>query len=160
VIHIVIFNVVQLAVAFYAFRRGGAPERWVGALMLLANIATAFRPYNAATSFGSLDAYLFGIDLLLLLAFAALALTADRFWPMWVAALQLDAVAIHMVRGIDPEMVPYVYAWLTGQIAYPMMAILAIGTTRHQRRLSASGSDPDWTRHERGTSERLAARPS
>jgi len=128
-------------------------------MMVVAAVATELRPYDPAVSYGGLDPFLFAIDGILLASFAAIAWKADRFWPMWLTALQLDAVAVHVIRRIDPEVVPYVYAWVTGQIAYPMMALLAAGTVRHQRRLLTLGVDRPWSRHEQGTPERLATGP-
>lgn len=144
-IHIIVFNLVQLAVAVFAFSRGGPPERWIAGLMLVANIATAIRPYDPAVSYAAVDPALLTIDLLLLLGFVGVALIANRFWPMWIAALQLDAVAIHLLRTIDATMVPFAYAWATGQIAYPMLILLAVGTLRSARRRRTTGFERHWS---------------
>src|SRR3546814_11663363 len=88
------------------------------------------------------------IDFGLLLALSAIAGAADRFWPIWLAAFQLVAVAAHGVTAYNPEILPVAYWWIVGKIAYPMFAIFAIGTRRLHRRTRAGLKAYDWT-HQR-----------
>ncbi|WP_156361775.1 hypothetical protein [Sphingomonas sp. Leaf343] len=150
-LHIVVFNVVLIAVVAFAVWGGGAPERIVAGLMFVANAATALLPYDPGSTFLWLDWSGFGVDALLFVAFTAVALRADRYWPIWLAALQLVAVAIHLVRIVDRALVPLVYAWSIGQIAYPLMALLVAGTVRHRQRLRDFGDDPSWSGETRCT---------
>ena len=154
--HIVIFNVVFLWVVAHAVLHGGAPERWTAAFMVAASVATLVRPYDPLVTFQALDLPLFAIDAALLAGFIWVALRAERYWPMWIAALQLTAIAVHIIRAIDLQLVPLVYEWAVGKIAYPMILLLVIGTARHRSRLQRFGSDPDWSRHERRNPEALA----
>src|SRR3546814_4609403 len=62
--------------------------------------------------------------------FRSLANFADRFWPMWLAAFQLVAVASHGASAYNPGILPVAYWWIVGKISYPMIAILVIGTLR------------------------------
>ncbi|MBM6576489.1 hypothetical protein KCP91_08890 [Microvirga sp. SRT01] len=143
-LHILVFNVALIAVAAFALWGGGAPERWVAGLMVAANAATALLPYDPASTFHSLDWSGFGVDAVLFAAFTAVALRANRYWPIWLAALQMVSVAIHVIRIVDRALVPLVYAWSIGQIAYPLMALLVAGTIRHRRRCREFGHDPAW----------------
>lgn len=140
----VIFDIVLAAICLYAARRGGLPERMTAVAMAVAAIATALIPTDHQTSFSSVEWTELGIDAGLLLALAALACASDRYWPMWVTALQLDAIAIHAVRAMDTTLIPAVYAAGVGWAAYPMLALLAIGTYRHQQR-SLICRDADWS---------------
>src|SRR3546814_14924405 len=81
------------------------------------------------------------IDFGLLLALSAIAGAADRFWPIWLAAFQLVAVAAHGVTAYNPAILPVAYWWIVGKIAYSMVALLAIGTRGHPQigRESMSG---------------------
>lgn len=141
---IIVFNVVQLAASFYALRWGGAPERWTAWMMAAAAALTALLPYNADVSFQSINPTTFAVDVILMLGLCGLAIRADRYWPMWMAALQLIAIAVHVVRGIDPTILPVVYNRSVGKVAYPMILLLVIGTRRHASRLNA-GAERDWS---------------
>lgn len=159
-IGIVLFALCQLLASAYACWRGGAPERLVGALLLAALVATVLTPLQASYTYAGLNWPLLRIDLLLLMALVAVALLADRFWPMWLAATQLVAIGAHGVRVYSPDIVPVAYWALTSRIAYPMLLLLMLGTARHRLRLSAGMPEYGWTlqrlRHGRGDSARPA----
>lgn len=122
----------------YAWRRGGQPERVTAAMTATAIVATLVVP---RADFSRVVDQLLLIDGALLLGLTAVALAADRFWPLYFAALQLLTVALHGVRAYDPAILPAVYARLGGELAYPTLVILAIGTWRHVRR----GAEADWS---------------
>src|SRR3546814_5986569 len=67
---------------------------------------------------------------------------------MWLAAFQLVAVAAHGASAYNPGILPVAYWWIVGKISYPMIAILVIGTLRHDRRKRLGGPEFGWT-HER-----------
>ena len=142
---ILLFCVAQVLVSGYALWRGGKPERLVGSVLLIAMIATALMPVAPGRSYYMLHLPLLAIDLLLLSALTAVALRANRFWPLWLAALQLLAIGVHGVRAYDPHILPIVYARIVGEIAYPMLALLVIGTVRHHSRALRLGGERDWS---------------
>ena len=78
-----------------------------------------------------MEAEIFAIDIVVLLAFIHLTLKSDRFWPMWVTAFQLLAVTIHTIVMVVPQITPWAFA--TGAVfwAYPMLLTLAIGSCEH-----------------------------
>lgn len=141
---IIAFNVVQVAACLYALRWGGAPERAVAVMMAAAAALTALLPFDPDHTFLSIDEPQLIVDTVLLLGLIGLATRADRFWPMWVASLQLVALAVHLVRGFDPLILPTVYNRAIGKLAYPMIALLVIGTYRHLAR-SRGGAERDWS---------------
>ena len=141
---IIIFNAVQLCACFYALRRGGAPERWTAWMMAGAAALTALRPFMTDAGYRSVNPIVLTVDTMLLLGMAVLACRADRFWPIWAAALQLVAIAVHATRALDPMILPEVYNRTLGKVAYPMIAMLVIGTLRHIRRKEA-GNERDWS---------------
>jgi len=145
VTRILLFCVAQVLVSGYALWRGGKPERLVGSVLLIAMIATALMPVAPGRSYYMLHLPLLAIDLLLLSALTAVALRANRFWPLWLAALQLLAIGVHGVRAYDPHILPIVYARIVGEIAYPMLALLVIGTVRHHSRALRLGGERDWS---------------
>ncbi len=145
VTHIYIFHILQGAVCLYALLRGGRPERWTAIMLFFASVATWFIPFDPSTSFRSIETFELVIDLSLMGGLMTVALLANRFWPLWLAALHLLAIGIHGVRGFDADLVPWMYAAAGGKLAYPMILVLALGVMRHQRRLAIHGQDPDWS---------------
>lgn len=128
------FIVLLLVTGMFATWRGGAPEKTIGAVMLAGALATAAANANGALGYRAVEWQLLWIDVAVLGAFTAVALYANRFWPLWLAALQCIAVAAHGVRAFDPNLLPLVYWWLLGKISYPMILIWCIGVMRHHRR--------------------------
>jgi len=145
VIHVYVFNILQGAVCLYALLRGGRPERWTAIMLLVASWATWLVPFDPATSFRSIDTMGLAIDLVLMGGLTVMAAVANRFWPLWLAAVHLLAIGVHGVRGFDPGLMPWMYAVAAGKLAYPMILLLALGVMRHQRRLALYGRDPDWS---------------
>ncbi len=142
---ILIFYLVQIAASAYATWRGGAPERAVAALLLVAAIVSSLIPVIPGRTFFVIDVDVIAIDLVLLSVLVLIAVRADRFWPLWLAALQLVAIGVHGVRAYDPHILPIVYARIVGEIAYPMLALLVIGTVRHHSRALRLGGERDWS---------------
>lgn len=142
---ILLFVIVQLLVSGYALLRGGWPERAVAMSMIAAAVATGLISPYASPDFRHVVTALLAIDLAFLGVVAAVALSADRYWPMWLTAVQANAVAIHGVRVYEAQLVPYAYAWAAAKASYLMLAILAVGVWRHVERERAFGTEADWT---------------
>lgn len=154
------FLVAQLLASGYAAAQGGAPERLVAAMLAVAAAATTLLPRPSLVAYDAVFWGVVWVDLALLIALVAVAATADRFWPMWLAALQLITLATHGVRGYDSSLLPWAYWLLAGKIAYPMMLLLVVGTVRHRERKHAGLPEFAWTAqrhsHERRTDRALA----
>lgn len=129
----------------YALLKGGAPERIGTTLVLVGSLLTLAAISSQAGSYSSVETGVFIVDLATLLAFLALAIRAQRFWPLWIAALQLIGTLGHIVKLVDPHLIPKAYAFAAIVWSYPMLLILALGTFNHQRRLKRNGSDPSWS---------------
>jgi hypothetical protein len=121
----------------YALLKGGRPERIGATIIAVGSVfSVAFMPIwidrVEAVEIGILL-----VDLVCLAAFAALALRADRFWPIWVAALVGVGLLGHLARWYDGfEISMRVYAMSLAIWSYPMLAAIAIGTFNHQRRMA------------------------
>ncbi|WP_246848416.1 hypothetical protein [Sphingomonas beigongshangi] len=144
--HVLVFNCALGLVCLIAFLAGGAPERWTAIIFIIGAAATFVAPfYNAQRPYGGLEPMLLAIDVLMLGGLVAIALRADRYWPLYVSALHLIGIAVHGVKAIQPALVPWMYAGASGKIAYPMLVLLAVGAVRHRKRVLRFGSDPDWS---------------
>ncbi|WP_375395189.1 hypothetical protein [uncultured Sphingomonas sp.] len=144
-VYIVVFNLIQLLASLYAFLRGGAPERLAGGLLLIAALLTRIFFLGSVSPYFGIEIGILAVDVVLLVALVMLALYADRFWPIWLAALQALGAGAHIAKAIDPTVVSMAYAILLSVWSYPMVLILAAATLRHQRRIAVAGSDLDWS---------------
>jgi len=87
----------------------------------------------------------FLVDVLVFVAFAVLALRANRFWPIWVSSLLGLGVLAHLARWAGPDTMPWAYQLVMSIWSYPILAIIAIGTFNHRRRLGRFETDRSWS---------------
>ena len=145
VIRILFFNLLVLGSCGYAILRGGAPERITGWLLILASVLTPLATQGLSVRYIEAEAGVFIVDLALLVALTIIALKADRMWPLVLAAMQLDATAVHILKLFDADLIRITYALMIAMWSYPMLVILAIGTVRHRRRMARFGEDRAWS---------------
>ncbi len=86
------------------------------------------------------------VDLATLAAFVALALFSDRFWPLWIAGLQLTASTAHLLKLVNDDLVPLAYAMAERFWSYPILIIIAIGAFRAERRRTRGPPEPSLAR--------------
>jgi hypothetical protein len=136
------FAILMIGCWIYALVRGGSPER-IGSSIFVAGSLISL---TTQVPFRTLEVGFLAIDILWLTAFLTLALKADRFWPLWIAAFQFITVAGHVVKIVDPDITGRTYHFMIVIWSYPMILLMIIGTWRHQRRLAHFGSDRSWSR--------------
>ena len=113
----------------------GAPTRSAAAICLIATLATRLVLSPLTSRHSSVEAGVFLVDLLALAGFTAIALRTDRFWPLWVAGLQLTTILAHLCKAAQFELIPQVYAVAARFWVYPIFLIIVIGSWRsHQCR--------------------------
>ena len=132
--HYLLYWAYLLLIFGYAFWRGSRPERMAAAACLLATITTVVVIPPVSLRYSSPDLTLLAIDLAMLAAFTAIALTSDRFWPLWVAGLQLTMTMSHLMKAINSDLIPRVYAAASIFWSYPILLLILIGTWRAHRR--------------------------
>lgn len=143
--HSILFMVLLATCIPYALLRGAAPER-IGALVAAAaTILSGLALAGSRIVYQNAEIGTFGVDVAALAAFFALALRADRYWPLLAAGLQGDAVMIHLCKILQPDILPLGYAIGLSIWSYPILLVLAIGTYRHRRRIAAYQIDPSWS---------------
>jgi hypothetical protein len=139
------FYALLLAVCVYAFAVGGGPERLGAAVYALACVASHFVFSASPIKFRSVETGVFLVDVLLFVAFAVLALRANRFWPIWVSALLGLGVLAHLARWAGPDTIPWAYQLVMSIWSYPILAIIAMGAFGHRQRLARFGTDRSWS---------------
>lgn len=129
----------------YALVRGGAPERLAAAMLVGAGLLTLAVERQAAVRFSSVELGVMAVDLALLVGLFALSMQANRWWPLLLAAFQLMTLLGHLGKWLNPDLMRLGYAIMLFAPAYPLIAVLAAGTHRHQRRLRRHGVDTAWS---------------
>lgn len=130
-----IFAPVLLAVCIYAWLRGGRDERIVAATCFGGTAATMLVISPIHQRYAGVEEGLLLVDLAVLSGFSLVALRSKRFWPLWVAGLQLTTSLGHLLKGVDQDLLPKAYGAALQFWSYPILIILAVGTYRRHQRL-------------------------
>lgn len=140
-------HIASVFLALAIWRWGGGPERWLIGLF----IATMVAPFYLFKLFG-LGNVAFGpyywlwicIDGVAIVAFVAVALNANRNYPLWVAAFQLVAIGAHAVRGMADAVSPFAYLVLSTGPSYCQLLLIFGGFLRHVQRERRFGPYREW----------------
>lgn len=124
----------------YALTRGRADERLIAVVCVVASVVTAFALSSWRHRYSGVETGELLVDIVTLGAFVFVALRSHRFWPLWVAGLQLTTSMSHVLKAIDLGLVPQAYAAAEKFWSYPILLILAIGTWRGHRRSKREAS--------------------
>jgi hypothetical protein len=130
----------------YALWRGRKYERLSAAICIIATILSAFgfyvmRRFHPIDYSGVQTSDLI-VDSLVLVSFIFIAMRSDRFWPLWVAGLQLTISMSHLFKAIDLGLMPRAYAAAERFWSYPTLLIIAIGAWRQHRRYAVNPQAP------------------
>ena len=123
-----------LAICAYALWRGRNDERVAALTALGASVANRFVLSPTVTRYSGLEGGVLAVDVAVFLVFTALALQSRRFWPLWIAGLQLTTLLGHLLKVVDFSLFPYAYGAALRFWSYPILLIIAVGTWRGQRR--------------------------
>ena len=133
-IRMILFNALLLGACGYAWWKGRSDERIVATVCFVASFGTFAVLSSLKTLYSNLEVGVLGVDVLVFAAFTYVALRSDRFWPLWIAGLQLTTATAHFLRVMDPNLVPIAYSAAARMWSYPILIILAVGTWRGQQR--------------------------
>jgi hypothetical protein len=140
-----VYFAILLACWAYSLWRGGGPEKVGASIIGIGSILSEALVSAAPIRFSGVEMGVFAVDVATLVACVALALVAERFWPLWVAALQLIGTAGHAVKLVDASIIRLAYAIILAFWTYPMLLLIVVGTHRHQVRLARAGGDKSWS---------------
>jgi hypothetical protein len=140
--HWIIFWIVLVASCGYALWRGRKYERIAALVFIAATVLSIWMRSPLHGRYSGIEISDVVIDSAVLAAVIAIALVSDRFWPLWAAGLQLVDSMSHMLKAIQPNLLPAVYAAAERFWSYPILIILLIGAWRqHRRSLADTGLD-------------------
>ena len=140
-----IFWALLIITCGYALWRGRKYEQLSALVFIAATIASVLARTSGQERYFAVERSDLIIDTLVLAAMVAIALRSDRFWPLWVAGLQLTISLSHVLKAIQPDLLPLAYAAAERFWSYPTLIILFIGA---------------WRQHRRGMSEQREALPA
>lgn len=140
-----LFIPLLIIVLGYALIKGGTPERLAALIIIVASVSTVTTWAPSDLRYKSVEVGIFLTDFFMMLALVVLALKAERFWTLWVAAFQVMQFASHIPEVLVPDLLPVTYKVVISIWSYPMLILLAIGTFRHSQRVRAYGSDRSWS---------------
>ncbi|HEY8603766.1 hypothetical protein [Tsuneonella suprasediminis] len=143
----------MLAIA--AWRYGGGPERVLAGVLLWFAIAFPIANWLLGqwTDFSRVDTANAILDGVALIVSLAVALKANRVYPMWFAAFQVLAATAHLVKNLAHGTAALAYVVLYAGPSYCQIVILALGIWNHHRRVRKYGTYRAW----RNSSSRLRA---
>jgi hypothetical protein len=131
--HYVIYWAILLLICAFAFWRGRQEERIAAGACLAATIVTVWIIPPVALRYSAMDPAQLAIDGAMLATFVTIALRSERFWPLWVAGLQLTMSTSHLMKAIDSDLLPRAYAAAAVLWSYPILLIIFVGTWRAHR---------------------------
>ncbi|NJC05169.1 hypothetical protein GGQ97_000962 [Sphingomonas kaistensis] len=118
---------VLVAVSFW---RGRTDERVAAGVCVGGTLLTVFVGNKLAIDHSYFDLAAFGVDVLVLAAFLAIALRSDRFWPLWVAGLQLTTTSVHFLMILSPRLPGGIFGAALAFWSYPILFLIGIGAWR------------------------------
>jgi hypothetical protein len=130
---VALFYGLLLAVVALAFWRGRREERTAATICVAGTLFTALASALAGDRFRQFEPMAFAVDVLVLLSFFAIALRSDRFWPLWVAGLQLTAASVHLLKLLEPALMSFVFRAALAFWSYPILLIIAVAALRTPR---------------------------
>lgn len=130
-LRVILYNALLIGACSYAWLRGRTDERIAAATCLIATIAS----FALVTQlrFSEVEFGVLAVDLATLGVFVAVALRSERFWPLWVSGLQLTSSVTHLLKLVEPSLMPFAYSAAEAVWSYPILIILAVGTWRVRR---------------------------
>lgn len=138
------YGVLFLGCSGYALLRGGGPERAVALIVIFGSLISPLVA-PAHPNFTRVSLLLLAVDLADQLALVIVAMRADRFWPIFAAAVHWLSPMSSLAKVAFPLIAPIIYG-VTEQLSFVLvLLILAIGTWRHRSRLARFGSDASWS---------------
>lgn len=129
-----LFRILLLLVAVYAFVRGSRDERQVGIVLVAGVIATTLALSPIGNRYHGLETTVMLVDIAVFAGFLWVALRSERFWPLWIAGLQLTTIIGHLLKAGDAQLFARAYGAALSFWGYPIVLILAIGTWRGTQR--------------------------
>ncbi|MEM6475158.1 MAG: hypothetical protein AAF687_03230 [Pseudomonadota bacterium] len=143
----VIQDILIVALIVVAIVSGGAPERAAIAIWCVCfELPTLVYRDIIGLDFRltGVDTFLAAKDIAAGMLWVALALYANRNYPLWIAGVQLLAIGAHMAQGLIDSISPVGFMVLVVAPGWLQLCAMGIGFTRHILRKRKYGQYRDW----------------
>lgn len=140
-------HLAALLLAAAIWRWGGGPERWLIGIFVGTMVLPVYPLHGLLLVNTSHDLLLqvwFVIDLIAAGLFIAIALHANRNYPLWIAGFQLVALVAFIVQALVDAVSPLASAILIIGPSYGILLVLLGGFVRHRLRQRRFGAYRDW----------------
>jgi hypothetical protein len=137
-------RLVLVLLVVVAWWRGAGPERASAASLLVFAAQDATDRWFQGMTYLAVAPRDVMMDCLVAGLLLAIALRANRMYPLWMAAWQLIAVLSHVARFESRSSVALAYAILMYLPSYLLLGTLGIGLAAHIRRVKRIGEYRSW----------------
>lgn len=125
VIRSIIFGALLWITTIYALRRGEREERIAAVGIFLNAYLTLLVVSPYATRFSDFEMSIVIVDSALTAMLLWLSLRSNKFWPLWLAAMQALATLAHFAPLV-PHIIPWGYGTAVAVWSYPMLIVLLV----------------------------------
>lgn len=140
-------HLASLLLAAAIWRWGGGPERWLMVIFLASMVLPVYPIRWLRESSGDASEHLqvwLIIDVIATGLFIAIALNANRNYPLWIAGFQLVALVAHAVEAMVDAVSSLALAVLMIGPSYCILLVLTGGFVRHLLRERRFGPYREW----------------
>lgn len=124
----IVYLFILLVIAVLAFGYKDSEYRITCIVMILGSVLSFSSYYFGTKDWNENIFSILWIDFTAAIAFAIIALRSEKFWPLWVAGMQIGALASHLAAYLNVGAVPYAMGVLQGSWAWvQLLILLAIG---------------------------------
>ena len=149
-VRLILFLTLWLGCCLYAIWRGGGPEKIGGWIFLVAALLSLAVEHPENARWTSVEIGMLVVDTAVFVAFFIMAIVANRFWPLWMSAMQGVQVFSHFAIATNASVIPWAYWNAQTLWSYPMLVLLGAATWKHTQRIRQQGAAPSW-RHSFGS---------
>ncbi len=128
-----VFWTLLFVVCACAALRGRSDERIAAGACAVATLLTHFVVGPLKLEYATVEPGLVALDAAMLVTFVFVALRSSRFWPLWVAGLQLTMSMSHLLKAIQIDLMPKAYAAAAVFWSYPILIIILVASLRTSR---------------------------
>lgn len=129
-VRVYVFYLLLAGLVALTWWRGRGDERLAAAVCVGGTALTVLVGNKLDIHGSEFDLAAFIVDGAIFIAFLVIALRSERFWPMWVAALQLTTVVVHLLMILSPDLPGLIFGTALAFWSYPILLLIAIGTWR------------------------------
>jgi hypothetical protein len=140
-------HIASLLLAAAIWRWGGGPERWMIGIFLATMVLPIYVVWSLGIQLVEAGPYaplVVMVDVTAAALYLAIALHANRNYPLWVAGFQLVAIVAHMVKAMIDTISPLAFAILVIGPSYGQLLVIFGGFVRHVLRERRFGPYREW----------------